>query len=61
MKTESQAVNYKPVTEDNGKKFDVQFFSIEKIESRIKELDDEIKRREEKLADTIIAFINKPK
>lgn len=43
------------------KKFEIEVFNIEKIKSRIKELDDEIKRREEKLADTIIDAINKPK
>ena len=40
-------------------KFTVEVFSKQKLESRIKEIQDEIKRREEKLADTIIDAINK--
>ena len=40
-------------------KFVVEVFVKEKIELRIKEIQDEIKRREEKLTDTIMDAINK--
>ena len=42
-------------------KFQVEVFSKEELEKRIKELDAEIKKRQEKLADTIMYAITQTK
>ena len=42
-------------------KFQVEVFSKEELEKRIKELDAEIKRRQQKLADTIMDAITQNK